>query len=147
MVRRLTEREQALVFGVALAVAIAALYGAIRFIEPPTVTPKGFLRVSLVVDGDGWTVEYRGVWTTNNTAFGILLEAADLLGFEVEWVPYAIPSGVFVTAINGTVNGEGSRWWQYWVNDAYGNVAADRREIFEGDVVAWRFLVSAEGSA
>lgn len=146
MARRLSERQQAIVFGVVLAVALAAVYGAIRMSQAPPVEPTGILRGSLVIDGDGWTIEYLDVSTTNNTAFHILLEAGDRLGFEVAWRPYAIPEGMFVTAINGTTNGEGGRWWQYWVNDGYGPVAADRMEIHDGDLVSWRFTVSAEGS-
>lgn len=146
MVHRLTERQQAIVFAVVLAVSLAAVYGAIKISEPPAVTPKGLIRAGLVVEGDGWTIEYVDVATGNNTAFGILLEAADRLGFDVDWVQYSIPPGVFVTAINGTVNGQGNRWWQYWVSGDYGNVAADRKEIFDGDLVEWTFLVSMEAA-
>lgn len=146
MVRRLTETQQAVVFVVVLAVAIAAVYGAIRSSERPAVVAKGVVRASLVVEGDGWTIEYRDVGTLNNTAFGILMEAGDRLGFRVEWIPYSFPPGAFVTAINGTVNGKGDRWWQYWVNGEYGTIASDRKEIFDGDLVEWKFLVSMEAS-
>ncbi|HKZ99066.1 MAG TPA: DUF4430 domain-containing protein [Thermoplasmata archaeon] len=146
MARRLSERGQAVVFAVVLAVALASLYGAIRLTQAPPVASKGIIRASLLVDGDGWTIAYADVPTTNNTAFHILLEAGDRLGFDVAWRPFAIPEGAFVTAINGTVNGFGGRWWQYWVNGAYGPVAADRMEIVDGDVVEWRFTASAEGS-
>jgi len=146
-VRRLTERQQAIVFGVALTISLAGLYGMIQAIQPPPVTSKGVLRASLVVEGDGWTMGYLDVETRNNTAFGILLEAGDRKGFSVEWVDFAIPPGAFVTAINGTVNGQGGKWWQYWVNDVYGDVASNRKELFDGDLVQWRFVVSLEGSA
>jgi hypothetical protein len=145
--RRLSERQRAIVFGVALALSIAAVYGAVRLTQAPPVEPRGIVRAGLVVEAVGWTIEYRNVTTANNTAFHILLEAGTRLGFDVAWRTYAIPEGVFVTAINGTTNGEGGRWWQYWVNDGYGPVAADRIEIGDGDVITWRFAVSMEGSA
>src|SRR3972149_1952489 len=144
--RRWSERRQAVLFAILLVVSIAGVYGLAQALQAPEVPRKGSLRASLVVEGDAWTVAYEDALTVNNPAVGLLLEAGDRQGFEVRWTEYTIPAGVLVTAINDTVNGEGNRWWQYWVNEAYGRRAADRQEIFEGDVVVWRFMASQEGS-
>jgi hypothetical protein len=36
-------------------------------------------------------------------------------------------------------NGENEMWWQYYVNGEYGDLGSDRKEIFDGDLVEWRF--------
>ncbi len=81
----------------------------------------------------------------NNTAFSLLLEAGVRIGFNVQWTEFAIPPGIFVTAINGTVNGTHGKYWQYWVDGQYGDIAADRKELFDGNVLLWKFDVSGEG--
>ena len=143
---RLSERHQAILFAVVLAIAIAGTFRVALALQPPEVRSLGPIRASLVVDGNAWRIEYLDVVTTNNTAFGILLEASERLGFDVRWTTYALPAGVFVTSINGTANGAGGMGWQYWVSGVYARVAADRQTIVEDDVVVWRFLVAQEGS-
>ena len=143
---RLSERHQAILFAFLVAIAILGTFRLALALQPPAVLSLGPIRASLVVDGGAWRIEYLDVVTTNNTAFGILLEASERLEFEVRWTTYAIPPGVFVTAINGTANGAGGVGWQYWVSGAYGRVAADRRPVVEADVVLWRFAVAQEGS-
>ncbi|MGQ0798475.1 MAG: DUF4430 domain-containing protein [Methanobacteriota archaeon] len=144
--RRWSERRQAVLFAAVLVIAILGTFRLAVALQAPAVRSLGPIRASLVVDGTAWQIDYVDVVTTNNTAFGILLEASERLGFEVLWTTYAIPAGVFVTAINGTANGAGGMGWQYWVSGAYGSVAADRRAIVDGDVVLWRFAVAQEGS-
>lgn len=146
MARRLSERTQALIFLVALGVGIAALYGWAQASQAPPVKAAGVTGVTLQVDGPGWTVHYGPVTTTNNTAFGILLEAACHLGFTVHWVNYTLPAGVFVIAINGTVNGAGGDFWQFWVDGAYGQVAADHAPLTDGSRVVWSFAVDQGGT-
>src|SRR5439155_1089171 len=97
------------------------------------------------VQGEGWSIRYQPVATTNNTAFGILREASVTLGFSLTYVPYEIPKGVFVTGINGSMNGDGGRYWQYWVDGTYGTVAADHKGLGDGDVVQWTFSTPSEG--
>jgi len=85
------------------------------------------------------------VATTNNTAFAILREASVALGFSLTYVPYEIPKGVFVTGINGSANGDGGRYWQYWVDGTYGTVAADHQALRDGAVVLWTFSIPSGG--
>ena len=147
MARRMSELTKAAIFLVVLGVAIAGLWGWIQVSQPPPVKAAGVTGVSLEVDGAGWTVAYGPVTTTNNTAFGILLEAARHLGFTVHWINYTLPPGVFVLAINGTSNGQGGNFWQYWVNGTYGDVAADHAPLTDGSTVVWRFIADQGGAA
>ncbi|MBU4339233.1 DUF4430 domain-containing protein [Patescibacteria group bacterium] len=47
--------------------------------------------------------------------------------------------GVFVESIAGVKNGDDGKYWQYYVNDKLGEVAADKKEVKAGDKVEWRF--------
>lgn len=147
MAHRPSERTQAVVFVVLLAVAITGLYAYIQVSQPPPVAASGLMRLSLFIDGGTWTIAYEPVDTMNNTAFSLLVEASTKLGFPVQVVPYSIPSGVFVTSINGTTNGQDGKYWQYWVNGAYGQVSADHVALEDGDAVTWRFTTDQGGSA
>ena len=141
----MNERRQAILFAVVLIPAIAGLYAATQLIQPAAVQPSVVHGVHLEVIGAGWPVSYDAILTANNTVFSLLIEASHTLGFPVAYVPYEIPMGMFVTAINGSVNGEGGRYWQYWVSGAYGDVAADLKPLHDHDTVLWKFVSSVEG--
>jgi hypothetical protein len=57
----------------------------------------------------------------------------------VEYINWQGYDAVFVSSINETKNGEDDMWWQYYVNGEYGETASDKKEIFDGDYVEWRF--------
>ena len=145
MALRLSERQQAIVFAGILIAAIAGLYATTQLIQPVPVQASAVHLVHLEVEGGGWSIEYAPLATMNNTAFGILREASVTLGFPVTYVWYQIPQGVFVTSINGSVNGEGSRYWLYQVNGIYPGLAADHQALHDDDVVRWTFSASQDG--
>lgn len=47
--------------------------------------------------------------------------------------------GVFIESISGIKNGDGGKYWQYYINDILGDVAADKKNLSSGDVAEWRF--------
>ena len=48
---------------------------------------------------------------------------------------------VFVTSIGGVPSdAESGLWWQYWVNDELGPVAANNFLVQDGDVISWKRL-------
>jgi hypothetical protein len=75
----------------------------------------------------------------NNTVFSLLIECSKENDFSVDYTEWQGYDAVFVNAINGTHNGENEMWWQYYVNGEYGDLGSDRKEIFDGDLVEWRF--------
>lgn len=145
MAPKLSERQQAFAFAAILIAAIAGLYATTQLLQPVPVQASAVRFVRLDVEGVGWSIQYAPATTNNNTAFGLLLEASAKLAFPVAYVWYQIPQGVFVTAINGSVNGEGNRNWLYQVNGVYPNIAADHRALNDDDVVRWIFSTSQEG--
>ena len=77
-------------------------------------------------------------YVTGATAFSILEEVA-----VKERIPFVYdPStgaGVFIRQIGEKKNGDGGRYWQYWVNDRFAMVAADQYPLSAGDAVKWKF--------
>jgi hypothetical protein len=126
-------------------VAIGGLYATAQYLQPAAIPRVSVSSVSLLIDGSSWSLRYQPRETMNNSAFDLLLEASHAQGFPVVYDQYELPKGVFVIAINGSTNGVGGRYWQYWVDGVYGNVAADHYELHDGDVVAWKFVSSQEG--
>ena len=103
--------------------------------------PAEGIHLKLQVTGEGWNLVYESNNTINNTAFTILLEAARTLHFPVIWSNWTVPAdSILVQSIGSDVNGDGGRWWQYWINGAYGTVGADHAALKNGDEVEWRFV-------
>ncbi len=147
MVRKLSERTQAIAFLLVVCTGTAGLYGWVQASQPRPVPSAQVTNVSLVIDGPNWAIHYGPVTTSNNTAFGLLLEAARRVPFSLAWTNYTLPAGVLITAINGTLNGQGGMWWQYWVGATYGNRSASLYGLGNGDQVLWRFTTDQGGSA
>jgi hypothetical protein len=145
MARRLSELHLAVAFAVIVLVAIAGLFALSRALQSEPAVASGVVTVSLVVDSGSWTIRYGPITTNNNTAFTLLVEASEHIGFSVREVHYTVPDAVFVTAINGTMNGQGGQYWQYWVSGVYGDVGADHYTLHQGDVVQWRFMADQGG--
>jgi len=139
VVLRLSERVQAIAFVTIVVLAVAGLYAAVQSLQPAAVRPLVIRHARLDVQGEGWSIRYDPVAT------GILREASETLGFSLTYVPYEIPKGVFVTGINGSMNGDGGRYWRYWVDGTYGTVAADHQVLRDGDAVLWTFSIPSEG--
>jgi hypothetical protein len=128
-------------------VAIAGLFAYVELSQVEPNVAGSVVTASLDVQAPGWSLRYGPVSTANNTPFSLLVEASTHLGFSVRDVHYTVPDAVFVTAINGTVNGQGGMYWQYWVNGVYGDVGADHYAVPSGAVVLWRFTTDQGGSS
>lgn len=91
--------------------------------------------ISLEIDfGNGTTVEHVGL--SGNTVLNVT-ESTFIV--EVSWYGNL----AFVEGIAGVTNNQGEGyWWQYWVNDEYGPVAANVYEVQEGDSIVWRYTSS-----
>lgn len=84
--------------------------------------------------GDGKIREFNDVRLPGNgSVFDLLFETAEKEGLAVE------SRGSFVTRIGAARNGEGDRYWQYWVNGKYAPVGAKAFILRPADRVEWRF--------
>jgi hypothetical protein len=124
-----------------LALAVIGLWFLAEYVkERDEVEPiDSPIVVNLKIKGDGWTIDYSDVTTHNNTVFKILAECSQEYNFSVRYTHWPGYDAIFINAINGSENGEAGMWWQYYVNDEYGEIGCDKKEIFDGDLVEWRF--------
>jgi hypothetical protein len=136
----LPERAKAAVFAAVIVLSAIGLIEAAQAFRPEVPALSTGISLSMRIEGAGWTIVYASNDSQNNTAFQFLLEAGRALRFEVQWTSWSPPySAVFVDAINGSRNGAGGRWWQFWVNGAYADTAADLTVLHNGDAVRWTF--------
>ncbi len=73
------------------------------------------------------------------TVFSLLEKLAQKENFELKTKSYDF--GIFINSIDKVENGENNKYWQYWVNDKLGEVAADKKDVKFGDKVEWKFEV------
>ena len=93
----------------------------------------------LVLDfGEEKVATYSGIKVEEETILGLLLKAASDHGFEVDFTPPSGEMGAFVKSIGGVENSK-EKFWQFWVNGEYGQVAMDQQEIKDGDLVEIKF--------
>jgi len=134
------ERTQAAVFVAAWLASMAAVLAAVGAVVPGSPDPSSEVRVTMVIEGPGWTIEYDAS-TTNGTAFLLMEEASANLGFDVDYVEYGWPyDDVLITSINGTRSGDVSGYdWHYCVNGRYATLGALHQVLANGDVVRWLY--------
>lgn len=68
------------------------------------------------------------------------LELLKNAGFSVETKEYSF--GVMIESINGQRNGEGKKYWTYYVNGEMPMISADKQEVKSGDKVEFKFAPS-----
>lgn len=80
----------------------------------------------------------KGDLPANATVFSLLEDFSKKENFEMKY-NNNYKYGIFVESIIGIKNGQDGLYWQYYVNDKLGEVAADKKEVKAGDKVEWRF--------
>ena len=111
----------------------------------PTATPAetaqdgDFIRY-IINKGSGDPASYKAVLATGKeTVFDMLKSLSGEKNFGLEY-KYKYPQfGVFIESIAGIKNGTNGKYWQYYINDKLGEVAADKKQLKAGDKVEWRF--------
>ena len=100
----------------------------------------GFVEnTSMKIVSSDWNLEYMNVNTENVTVADFLFECANHNNFTVKkkyWKGY---KSFLIEAINGIENGEGDRYWQYYVNGKFADVGCSNYFLHDNDVVEWRF--------
>jgi len=136
---------RALMLVIASILLIAACTGCIG---NDGKSPEATVTATVVIDfGNGTVMTFGDLTMENASVYDFTLEAANQGGFSVNTTYYE-GMGVFIDSIAGVENGiyigigdEDLRWWQYYVNDELGPVAADRLMVNDSDVIEWRFEV------
>jgi len=82
---------------------------------------------------------FKGLEKNNASVFDLLIFSADIAGFEIEHTHSTALDAKRVTAIAGVVDGTDGGYWQYWVDDDYATVAADKNYPEGEHTVKWVF--------
>lgn len=85
--------------------------------------------------------EYKLDYSASSTVFSALQAIGQRENFVVGYKTYP-EMGVLVESIGDVVNGQDSKYWQYWVNETLGEVAADKKFLKAGDRVEWKFDIA-----
>ena len=111
-------------------------------VEPPSAVQgvqEEAVTADLVLDfGDEKIATYSAIRTSEKTVLGLLLVVSSRNNFAVDYIPPSGEVGAFVKSIAGVEN-TNEKFWQFWVNGKYGQVAMDQQEIKSGDLVEIRF--------
>jgi len=99
-------------------------------------TSKG--EVSLIINyGEGAVENFKFSIKNGYTAFDALNDAMQKTGKVIKTKKYDI--GVFIESIGGKENEKNGKNWLYYVNGAMPQVAADKYELKNGDLVEFKF--------
>jgi hypothetical protein len=99
--------------------------------------PRSLGQVELVFDfGEGELSTYSASLDHQSTVFEVLNRVAEVNGLSL--VKEDSDFGVFVKEIAGRANTKDS-FWLYYVNGQMAEVAADKYELREGDLVEWKY--------
>jgi len=128
-----------LLLGFALAQFVPPLTRAPAPPPPAAESVSVAKTVSVMIDeGNGIVKVVRDLpWQDNATVYDALKLASEKGGFALGVKDYGGTLGVFVESIDGKKGGKDS-WWQYWVNNAYGDKGASTATIHAGDVIEWK---------
>lgn len=108
---------------------------------PPNAAPES---IALRIDfGDGTIEQNDELKITNyeegETLWLIMQRELAKKGIALEYDNYGGEFGVLITQIGDKKNGEGGRYWQYFVNGKYATTGASTYRVKAGDVIEWRF--------
>lgn len=134
-----------------LVVFFFVLLGSILFLDRnfffkeelvPSTSENVIGRVPYIINkGVGGEInQYQIEIEEDSTIFSLLKELSKRESFDITFTEYDF--GVFVESIDGYKNGTDNKYWQYWVNDKLGEVAADKKQVKDGDKIEWKFELS-----
>ncbi len=95
--------------------------------------------VKMVIIGNGWRIEDNVVACEGDTVFFTLEKITKRNGLSFKYTPYEQFNSVLVDSIGNDVNGDGDKYWQYYVNDDIPMVGCDQYALSNGDYVEWSF--------
>jgi hypothetical protein len=98
--------------------------------------------VSLMIDyGDGTLDIFDDLTVATETPlFDVIDTATKANGVELTYTDYGGDLGVFIETIGGVGGGSEDMWWQYWVNNKYGQIGVSSYILEQGDVIEMKFI-------
>lgn len=93
--------------------------------------------VLVIDDGTQDLKNFNVKFSGEKTAFELLKKQAEQSGIILKTKTYE--QGLFIEAIGGKENGEGGKYWLYYVNGQMPQVSADKQKINSGDKIEFKF--------
>lgn len=94
--------------------------------------------VILVIDsGDGSPHAFKAEAKEGTTIFNLLKQETEKSNILLKIKSY--DTGIMVDDIGGVKNGEGDKYWLYYVNGQTPMVSVDKKEIKPGDKIEFKF--------
>jgi len=97
--------------------------------------------VVIVIHGEGWTVTDNLIIYEEESVFSILEKITSDNGLAMEYTYYEDFDSVLIDSINGDINGNGGKYWQYYINheETPPMVGSDKYTVSNGDYIEWIF--------
>jgi hypothetical protein len=127
-----------LVVAIVIIAAVGGIFAYNEFLKPE----PALVTATIKIDFGNGTVLTEEIGSDNNTALGLLRTFVGEENIEVTEFGFinsinSIGNGCEVPGLNDT----GQRWWMMYVNGTLGEVGADTLQIFDGDIVEFRFMI------
>ncbi len=97
--------------------------------------------VKMVIIGNEWRIEDNIVAYEGDTVFSILEKVAKRNDISFEYTYYKDFDAALIDSIGKDVNGDGGKYWQYYVNNDIPMVGCDQYALSNGDYVEWSFEI------
>lgn len=112
--------------------------GSLSTSQPSAVSSQ---RASLMIDyGNGMVRVYPDIAVApGETMLQLLEKQTAIATLELRTKEFS-GLGRLVERIGEMENGDGGKYWQYWVNNVSIPYAADKYVVRAGDVIEWKFL-------
>lgn len=103
---------------------------------------KEEIGVNLMLDfGNGQVRTFSGVMLLKEaTVFDLLEKITSENNLKLGFKDYG-ELGAFIESIGDITNDtKGDRFWQFWVNNEYGQIGSSNYHLKDGDIVEWKFI-------
>lgn len=126
-----------------LVIIIALFAGAVTVgiitFEPPQQSSDTEITVTVILDfGDGKISSFN-VTTKNATVYGCLIESANMGDFIINDEYNEQFDAMEIKSIDSYTAGQDNKYWIYYLNGEYANVAADKQFVKNNDVIEWKY--------
>lgn len=95
--------------------------------------------VKMKVSGDGWIIVDNIIAYDDDTVFSILEKYSMRNEILFKYTYYSEFDAMLINSINEDINGEGGKYWQYYVNKDIPMIGADKHAVKNGDYIEWKF--------
>ncbi len=105
----------------------------------PTPTQKPLAKDALryIINNGNAQKSFDKTVEKNQTVFSVLESLSKSDNLEMRY-NNNFKFGVFIESIDNIKNGTDNKYWQFYINGALGQVAADKQEAKAGDIIEWR---------